>query len=201
MVGISSADVPLIAWEQRKLGEIAHRVTEKNTSLYEHETFTNSAEFGIISQRDFFDHDITNDDNIGNYFIVRPEDFVYNPRISVSAPVGPVNRNRLSRNGVMSPLYTVFRPHDINTIYLEYFFKTGYWHPFMKYNGDSGARSDRFSIKNDIFYEMPIPIPTEEEQERIGSYLEHLDHLITLHQRQQILEFKWVFSAFSNMLE
>ena len=51
----------------------------------------------------------------------------------------------------MSPLYTVFRPHDVDTTYLEHFFKCAYWHSFMNFNGDSGARSDRFSIKNDVF--------------------------------------------------
>ena len=53
----------------------------------------------------------------------------------------------------MSPLYTVFRPHDIDTTYLEHFFKCGYWYSFMNFNGDSGARSDRFSIKDDVFFQ------------------------------------------------
>ena len=171
-------------WEQRKLGEVADKVTEKNSDLAVQETFTNSAEFGVISQRDFFDHDISNADNIGGYYVVRNEDFVYNPRISVTAPVGPVNRNKLGRNGVMSPLYTVFRTHDIDTTYLEWFFKSSYWHPFMFFNGDSGARSDRFSIKDAVFFEMPIPTPSLEEQRRIGAYLDKLDNLITLHQRK-----------------
>ena len=84
----------------------------------------------------------------------------------------------------MSPLYTVFKTHDIDTLYLEWFFKSSYWHSFMYYNGDSGARSDRFSIKNDLFFMMPIPVPTEEEQRRIGSLLSTLDKAITLHQRK-----------------
>ena len=171
-------------WEQRKLGSIADKVTEKNGQLSYSETFTNSAEFGIISQRDFFDHDISNSENIGGYYVVRENDFVYNPRISVTAPCGPINCNRLGRNGVMSPLYTVFKTHDIDTLYLEWFFKSSYWHSFMYYNGDSGARSDRFSIKNDLFFMMPIPVPTEEEQRRIGSLLSTLDKAITLHQRK-----------------
>lgn len=171
-------------WEQRKLGSIADKVTEKNGQLSYSETFTNSAEFGIISQRDFFDHDISNSENIGGYYVVRDNDFVYNPRISVTAPCGPINCNRLGRNGVMSPLYTVFKTHDIDTLYLEWFFKSSYWHSFMYYNGDSGARSDRFSIKNDLFFMMPIPVPTEEEQRRIGSLLSTLDKAITLHQRK-----------------
>ena len=171
-------------WEQRKLKEIADKVTEKNTDLAVQETFTNSAEFGIISQRDFFDHDISNVENIGGYYVVREEDFVYNPRISTTAPVGPVNRNKLGRNGVMSPLYTVFRTHDVDTTYLEWFFKSNYWHSFMYFNGDSGARSDRFSIKDAVFFEMPIPLPSPEEQHRIGILLDGIDDLITLHQRK-----------------
>ena len=172
------------AWEQRKLSEIADKVTEKNVGLQYVETFTNSAEFGIISQRDFYDHDIAKLGSLDGYYIVKNEDFVYNPRISTSAPVGPINRNKLGRTGVMSPLYTVFRPHDIDTTYLEHFFKCGYWHSFMNFNGDSGARSDRFSIKDNVFFQMPIPIPHIDEQRKIGELLTRLDHLITLHQRK-----------------
>ena len=178
------------SWEQRKLSEITDKVTEKNAGLQYVETFTNSAEFGIISQRDFFDHDIAKLGSLDGYYIVKTEDFVYNPRISTSAPVGPINRNKLGRTGVMSPLYTVFRPHDIDTTYLEYFFKCGYWHSFMNFNGDSGARSDRFSIRDNVFFQMPIPIPDIDEQRKIGELLTCLDNLITLHQRKPFL-MKW----------
>ncbi len=172
------------AWEQRRLGELADKVTEKNTLLAKTEVLTNSAEFGIINQREFFDHDIVNENNIGGYYIVRERDFVYNPRISVSAPVGPINCNKLGKSGVMSPLYTVFRVHDIDSVYLEYFFKTSRWHSFMRFNGDSGVRSDRFSIKTELFYKMPIPITKYCEQVKIGKYFSQLDHLISLHQRK-----------------
>ena len=185
------ADVPEVrfkgftdAWEQRKLSDIADKVIEKNTGLQYVETFTNSAEFGIVSQRDFFDHDISKMESLDGYYVVREEDFIYNPRISVTAPVGPINRNKLGRKGVMSPLYTVFRTHDIDNTYLEHFFKSVYWHTFMRLNGDSGARSDRFSIKDTLFFEMPIPYPDIVEQRKIGEWLTSLDNLITLHQRE-----------------
>ena len=171
-------------WEQRKLSEIAIRVTEKNKNNEFTEPFTNSAELGIISQKEYFEREIVNDENLDGYYIVRKDDFVYNPRISGTAPVGPINRNRLERNGVMSPLYTVFRVHDIAELYLEYYFKTTNWHRFMKLNGDSGARFDRFTISSTQFMEMPIPYPKVEEQKKIGAYFSHLDHLITLHQRK-----------------
>ena len=172
------------AWEQRKLNEIADKVSEKNKNNEFSEPFTNSAEQGIISQKDYFDREIVNDENLNGYYIVRNDDFIYNPRISVTAPVGPINRNRLGRNGVISPLYTVFRTHDIDNLYLEFYFKTTKWHRFMKLNGDSGARFDRFTISSTQFMEMPIPYPTLEEQRKIGAYFESLATLITLHQHK-----------------
>ena len=171
----------VIDWEQRKLNEIADKVSEKNKNNEFSEPFTNSAEQGIISQKDYFDREIVNNENLNGYYIVRNDDFIYNPRISVTAPVGPINRNRLGRNGVMSPLYTVFRTHDIDNLYLEFYFKTTKWHRFMKLNGDSGARFDRFTISSTEFMEMPIPYPTLEEQQKIGEYFDSFDNFITLH--------------------
>lgn len=171
-------------WEQRKLGEIADKVVEKNFQLQERDVFTNSAEFGIIDQKNFFDHEIVNKNNIGGYYIVSPNDFVYNPRISVTAPVGPINRNKLCKRGIMSPLYTVFHPRNMNETFLEFYFRTNKWHKFMEYNGDSGARSDRFSIKTELFYAMTIPFPSHKEQSKVGICFESLDNLITLHQRK-----------------
>lgn len=171
-------------WEQRKLGEISEKVTEKNKNNIYSETLTNSAEFGIINQRDFFDKDISNEKNLGGYYVVRPDDFVYNPRISNLAPVGPIKRNKLGRTGVMSPLYYVFRTHNVDKTYLEKYFSSNSWHIFMKLNGDSGARSDRFAIKDSLFREMPIPIPSIEEQTKIGNFFKQLDDTIALHQQE-----------------
>ena len=182
-------------WEQRKLGELASKRIEKNTNGIK-ETFTNSAEHGVVSQLDYFDHDITNDANIGNYSVVHPDDFIYNPRISAVAPCGPINRNKLDRNGVMSPLYTVFSVDDtIDKLYLEHYFKTSRWHQFMFLEGNSGARSDRFSISDSIFFEMPIQCPVLEEQELIASFFGRLDSLITLHQRKYCGVVSWMLGV------
>ncbi|HFI0136776.1 TPA: restriction endonuclease subunit S [Streptococcus suis] len=172
------------AWKQRKLREVAEKISQKNLDRQYVETFTNSAEFGIISQRDFFEKNISSLDNISGYYIVSPDDFVYNPRISNLAPVGPIKRNKLGRVGVMSPLYTIFRFSDIHLDFVEKYFDTTIWHRYMELNGDSGARSDRFAIKDSVFKGLPIPLPTLPEQEAIGSFFSDLDQLITLHQRQ-----------------
>ena len=167
-------------WERKTLGEVTFKVKEKNTQLQYSETLTNSAEFGIISQRDFFDNDVSNAENIGSYYVVQPNDFVYNPRISSFAPVGPIKRNKLGRTGVMSPLYYVFRLNNEAVLpsYLEHYFEGEQWHSFMFLNGDSGARSDRFSIKNDVFTEMPLALPTKPEQTALGDFFRRLDETL-----------------------
>ena len=169
-------------WKQCNLSMIANKVFEKNTDLRYLETFTNSAEKGIVSQQDYFDHAISKLESIAGYYVVNDNDFVYNPRISVTAPVGPINRNKLGRSGVMSPLYTVFSSHDIDPAYLEWYFKSAYWHPYMRLNGNTGARYDRFSISDKMFFQMPIPTPDIEEQKLIAHHFEQLDLLITLQQ-------------------
>lgn len=171
-------------WEEKKLGEVSEKVREKNSDNLYSSVLTNSAEFGIIPQRDFFDKDIANEKNLNGYYIVKQNDFVYNPRISNYAPVGPIKPNKLNEVGVMSPLYYVFRTHDIENSYLATYFDTTYWHKFMKINGDSGARADRFAIKDSVFVEMPIPFPSLPEQIAIGSFFQDIDQLISLQQRK-----------------
>ena len=173
-------------WKEVQLSDICKKVIEKNKDNDFNETFTNSAEFGIINQRDFFDKDISNEKSLNTYYVVRNNDFVYNPRISNYAPVGPVKRNKLGRTGVMSPLYFIFRVvnSNIDLDFLETFFDTNIWHKFMKLNGDSGARADRFAIKDSIFLKMPIVFPSITEQQAIGAYFSNLDDLINSQQEK-----------------
>ena len=172
-------------WEQRKLSDISTKVTTKNVDVHYTETLTNSAEQGIISQVDFFDKEISNKDNINGYYIVENHDFIYNPRISTLAPVGPINRNKLNRTGIMSPLYTVFRASKVDLGFLEWYFQSNHWHRYMKLNGDSGARADRIAIKDSTFFDMPIKTPVNiKEQVLIGETLEKFNQYITLHQRK-----------------
>ncbi|EKE9384530.1 restriction endonuclease subunit S [Listeria monocytogenes] len=187
----SEEDVPKIRfadfdeeWYQRKLGEISDKVIEKNKESTYFETLTNSAEYGIISQREFFNKDISNEKNLNGYYIVRENDFVYNPRISNYAPVGPIKRNKLGRIGIVSPLYYVFRTFDTNQSFLEYYFDGTVWHNFMLLNGDSGARADRFAIKDSVLKEMPIPYSTLYEQEKIIFFLDEITIIINLHQNK-----------------
>ena len=143
-------------WEDRELIHIADRVIERNKDLSEKRVFTNSAIDGVVDQRDYFDKDIANQENLNNYFILENGDFVYNPRISVTAPVGPISKNKLGK-GVMSPLYTVFRFKNSANTFFEYFYKTDIWHKYLKEVSNTGARHDRMAISNNDFMKMPLP--------------------------------------------
>jgi type I restriction enzyme S subunit len=78
----------------------------------------------------------------------------------------------------------VWLEHDINKTFLEYYFSTSKWHKFMKLNGNSGARSDRFSIKDSEFVKMPIPSPKNEEQVKIGKLLSTVATYLALQQHK-----------------
>lgn len=163
-------------WLTSNLSQFATKSTEKNGLNLYNETFTNSAEYGVINQRDFFDHDISKESSIQGYYTIHPDYFVYNPRISVLAPVGPINRNKLGRTGVMSPLYFIFKVNGIDKDFLEQYFKTSLWHNYMFLHGNSGARFDRLSITDDKFLQMPILYPEDpDEQKNIAQYLSNID--------------------------
>lgn len=166
-------------WEVKKLGEIAEKRILKNKENTVNLVFTNSAVQGIVNQRDFFDKDIANQNNLMGYYIVENNDFVYNPRISSNAPVGPISRNKLE-TGVMSPLYTVFRFKKGNLNFIEHFFNCNIWHEHMNNISNQGARDDRMSFLSADFYEMPISFPIQSEQTKIASFLSAIDEKIQL---------------------
>ena len=164
-------------WREVRLGEVAKKILDKNKDQKINLVLTNSATEGIVPQRDYFDKDIANSTNLSVYYVVMPDDFVYNPRISKTAPVGPIGRNH-SYIGVMSPLYTIFRFKKGNTNFFEYYFKTNHWHRYMKSIANYGARHDRMNIKDRDFFNMPIPFPALSEQQKIADFLTAIDDKI-----------------------
>ena len=173
-------------WEITKLYLISSHVTKKNTNGEIQTTFTNSATQGVIKQTDYFDKEISNKENITSYYVVQENDYIYNPRISVSAPCGPINKSHFPENGVVSPLYTVFRLNDVfqKNKYIEFFFKSSSWHSYMCGIANYGARHDRMNITTDDLFSMPISFPPLSEQEKIAEILQTQDKVIELQQKK-----------------
>ena len=141
----------------------------------------------MIPQREYFDKSIANSDNTDGYYIIEQGDFVYNPRKSSDAPYGPVSIYKYPESGIVSPLYLCFRAlKPINSSFYDYFFKSPSWHRYIYLSGDSGARHDRVSIKDDVFFSMPVYIPSEEEQLKVSSFLSLIEKRIA--DQQQLVE-------------
>lgn len=181
----TKAGILPVDWEFNPLSQLAQKSKTKNREKRYTKILTNSANEGIISQTDYFDKQIANNDNIEGYYIVKKGDFVYNPRISVAAPCGPINCYHGEETGVMSPLYTVFSI-DVKKIerdYVEQFFSSTFWHRYMKSVANYGVRSDRMNLSDEDFFLLPIPMPMRTEQEKIAEILAGQDRVIALKEK------------------
>ena len=165
-------------WEKCPLGKISTKITKKNKGNTIQNVLCNSATLGLIPQNDYFDREIANSNNTDSYYVIEYGDFVYNPRKSVSAPYGPVNIYTGSIKGIISPLYLCFSVHSIMPSFLYYRFKSSVLFPYVYSHGDTGTRFDRVSIKDDVFFEMPIYMPSSKEQIKIANLMALLDERI-----------------------
>ena len=166
-------------WTTALLSDYFVKSTKKNSDGMISNVICNSAKQGLIPQREYFDKDIANSDNTNGYYIIESNDFVYNPRKSADAPYGPISSYQYPEAGIVSPLYLCFRAkREINPLYFEWYFRSSAWHRYIYMSGDSGARHDRVSIKDDVFFAMPINVPSAKEQERISLFLDAIERRI-----------------------
>ena len=166
-------------WKAALLSDYFAKNIKKNADGAITNVICNSAKQGLIPQRDYFDKDIANSDNTDGYYIIETNDFVYNPRKSTDAPCGPISSYKYPEAGIVSPLYLCFRAkQEINPLYFEWYFRSSAWHRYIYMSGDSGARHDRVSIKDDTFFAMPINIPSAKEQDRIALFLNAIEQKI-----------------------
>lgn len=177
-------------WEECTVGELFVPVVKKNKDGSIQNVITNSAQYGLIPQRDFFDKDIAIKENTSNYTIIQNGDFVYNPRKSTTAPFGPFNIYERDEAGIVSPLYTCLTPkYKEMTPYLSWYFRTNKWHPYIVTHGaQSGARHDRVGMTATLMNGIPVIYPSLPEQQKIADCLSALDAVIE--QQKETLE-KW----------
>lgn len=177
-------------WEECTVGELFVPVVKKNKDGSIQNVITNSAQYGLIPQRDFFDKDIAIKENTSNYTIIQNGDFVYNPRKSTTAPFGPFNIYERDEAGIVSPLYTCLTPkYKEMTPYLSWYFRTNKWHPYIVTHGaQSGARHDRVGMTATLMNGIPVIYPSLPEQQKIADCLSALDAVIE--KQKETLE-KW----------
>ena len=177
--------IPHPAWEQRKLGEVARRVTRKNENGDSDLPLTISAQYGLVDQRTFFNSQVASKDMSG-YFLLHRGEFAYNKSTSTDSPWGAIKRLEKYDMGCVSTLYICFELLSGDPDFLVTYYETDRWYKSVQLIAAEGARNHGLlNIAPDDFFETQICIPKRiDEQCRIGAFFDRLDSLITLHQRK-----------------
>ena len=115
--------------------------------------------------------------NLSGYKMVRENDFIVHLRSFEGG------LEKASLDGIISPAYHTFHGIDIDPRFYYPYFRS---YEFIKHKlipHVYGIRDGR-SIDIEGMKTINIPYTSCEEQNKIGDYIESLDHLITLHQRK-----------------
>ena len=168
-------------WEQRKFADFTWDAGKRNKEDLDLEPYAITNEHGFIRQRDAHDDfGYMKDTDRKAYNIVQPNSFAYNPaRINV----GSIGYYKGVENVIVSSLYEVFQTDNyVNDRFLWHWLKSD---EFPRWIEKLQEGSVRLYFYYDKLCECQLYMPSLEEQEKIATFLDDLDHLITLHHRKQ----------------
>ena len=169
-------------WSEKKLNEVADRVTRKNKNLDSDLPLTISAQYGLVDQETFFNKKVASKD-LSNYILVKRGEFAYNKSYSNGYPFGTIKSLKRYDMGVLSSLYIVFAiKENISHLFMDSFFDSNHWHKEVSTKTTEGARNHGLlNISPQDFMKSKIFVPNNiEEQNRIGLFISNLDNLIEL---------------------
>ena len=139
---------------------------------------TSSQQQGIVLQEDYFaDRQVTTDNNVG-YYVLPKGYFTYRSRSDTDVFV--FNRNNIVDKGIISYYYPVFAPKSCDSNFLLRRLN----HGIKKQLSMAAEGTGQKVLAHAKFKNMAVDVPSQSEQEKIGTILEELDTLITLHQRK-----------------
>ena len=158
------------SWKSNSLYSFAERVKRKNTNNQCRLPLTISAQYGLISQTQFFDRQIASKD-MSNYYLLFKGEFAYNKSYSNDYPWGTIKRLDKYDSGALSTLYFCFRPYEhVNSDFLVHYFETSKWHKGISDIAGEGARNHGLlNMSVDDFFATKHFLPSCEEQEKIST--------------------------------
>ncbi|RHL25907.1 restriction endonuclease subunit S [Collinsella sp. AF38-3AC] len=171
---------PLVStWEQRKFGELYRPVSEKNDMSFGRDK--------IISVANMYFNSVvyvTEDSYLATYNVMRLGDIAFEGNRSKRFAHGRFVENTIG-DGIVSHVFKVFRPVGNN-------FDLAYWKHAInneKLMKDVLTRSTKAStmmheLVSSDFLEESTLVPSLDEQRAIGTAIDSMDSLITLHQRE-----------------
>lgn len=171
-------------WTIRRIKNLFELRNEKNYEALEDVNLISLyTDKGVVQHSDLTETTGNKAVTADGYKIVKEDDIVVNIILCWMGAVG-----RSAFNGVTSPAYDVYKPlHDTNSKYYHYLFRTS------QFNGECyrygrGIMLMRWRTYSTEFRAISVPLPPEDEQERIVNYLDKkiddVDRLIGNVQKQ-----------------
>ncbi|MEC2306292.1 MULTISPECIES: restriction endonuclease subunit S [Heyndrickxia] len=170
------------AWEQRKLGEIADIIGGGTPSTSNEEYWNGEIDWYSpveIGEQAYVNSSQKKITELG----LRKSSAKILPvgTVLFTSRAGIGNTAILAKEGATNQGFQSIVPHKDE---IDSYFIYSRTHELKRYGETNGAGSTFVEVSGKQMAQMPIFIPTLEEQKKIGSFFERLDNLIALHQRK-----------------
>ena len=173
-------------WEQRKLGELFEEHSEKDRDDLPALTIIQG---GGTVHRDESNRNLQFDRNsLSNYKVVDTGDFIVHLRSFEGG------LEKATCCGLVSPAYHIFRGKNVDSDFYYLYFRSKRFIDADLKPHVYGIRDGR-SIDIEGMKTIFIPWTNLAEQRRIGAFFDHLDSLITLHQRKYCGVVSWMLGV------
>ena len=190
-------------WEQRKLGDVFEQTANfVNPNDDDIELWSLTVEDGLTPKSERYNREFLVKKKT-NFKEVRPGDIVYNP---MNMTLGAVGFNGMAKSVAVSGYYTTM---VANKGYDSYYINTWLKSPqaiSLYKTFATGSLKEKQRVQFPTLSIIPATFPEHDEQTKIGSYFEHLDHLITLHHRKymkyaDLSVFDWEQRKFADVVD
>ena len=168
-------------WEQRKVGELLIERNEQAPMNEEYPLMAFIANEGVAPKGERYDRSSLVTDT-ENKLYKRTEfgDFIYS---SNNLETGSIGLNKYGK-ACISPVYSIFHPTGIadSNFLGRRLVRKDFINSMVKWR--QGVIYGQWRIHESDFLKIEISVPSVKEQRQIGTFLDYLDNLITLHQRE-----------------
>ena len=169
------------SWEQRKVGDLLIERNQQAPMSDEYPLMAFIANEGVAPKGERYDRSALVTDTVNKlYKKTEKGDFIYS---SNNLETGSIGLNKYGK-ACISPVYSIFEPTGIaDSDFLgRRLVRKDFINAMVKWR--QGVIYGQWRIHESDFLKIEIPVPSVEEQRKIGAYLDQLDNLITLHQRK-----------------
>ena len=172
------------SWEQREVGDLLIERSQQAPMSDEYPLMAFIANEGVAPKGERYDRSALVTDTVNKlYKKTEKGDFIYS---SNNLETGSIGLNKYGK-ACISPVYSIFEPTGIaDSDFLgRRLVRKDFINAMVKWR--QGVIYGQWRIHESDFLKIEISVPSVEEQRKIGAYLDQLDNLITLHQRQTIV--------------